>query len=122
MIVDIEAQKPLPTGGIAGDETHIYHRDLARIDEILADDELILIVRRALGRSKKAAPNRGRRRMALNRLLRTMVLKHIKNWSFRQLFEEMQRNLDYRAFTQFFDGKIRNLPFFVPFSLVAHAP
>jgi len=44
--------------------------------------------------------------MALNRSLRTAALKHIKRWSFPDTYKELQRNLDYRAFTQFFDEKI----------------
>ena len=44
--------------------------------------------------------------MALNRSLRTAALKHIKRWSFPDTYKEVQRNLDYRSFTQFFDEKI----------------
>jgi IS5 family transposase len=42
-------------------------------------------------------------------MMRSFALKHIKNWSYRNLFNEMQRNLDYRAFTQFFDDKLRSV-------------
>jgi IS5 family transposase len=47
--------------------------------------------------------------MGINRALRSGVLKHIKNWSLRTLEKEVQRNLDYRAFTQFHDEPLRSM-------------
>lgn len=108
MIVPIRAQKPLPLGGITGDDIHIWDVDLKVIDEILMDDTFIDIMWRAACRARGKAVSRGRVAMALNRVLRAAVLKHFKNWSFRDLFKEMQRNLDYRAFSQVFDNKIPN--------------
>jgi IS5 family transposase len=108
MLIATRAQKPIPLGGTTGDDCHIWDEDLAVIDDILLDDELIDILWRSAN-----APARGRGRMALNHLLRSGVLKHIKNWSFRSLYRELQRNLDYRSFTQFFDQR---LPSFASFS------
>jgi IS5 family transposase len=76
------------------------------IDEILTDDEFIDILWRSFRRVHPTARQTGRRRMALNRSLRTGVLKHIQRWSFPETFKALQRNLDYRAFSQFFDEKI----------------
>jgi len=106
MLVPIQAQKPIPLGGITGDGVHIWDPELKAIDKILADDELIDIVLRSFRRAAPYAKATGRRRMALNRILRTTALRHIKVWSFPTQFKELQRNLDYRAFTQFFDEKI----------------
>jgi hypothetical protein len=64
------------------------------------------ILWQSVRRARPAAKKTGRHRMALNRSLRTAALKHIKRWSFPDTFKEVQRNLDYRAFTQFFDEKI----------------
>ena len=108
MIVPIRAQKPLPMGGVAGDGVHIWNAELARIDEVLCDDELIHILLRSFQRTNRLSNVKGPPRMALNRTLRTFALKHIKDWSFRVLYNELQRNLDYRAFTQFFDEAIRS--------------
>jgi IS5 family transposase len=108
MLIPIRAQKPLPFGGITGDDVHIWEPDLAVIDELLRDDAFIDIVWRAFQRTGQVSSSRGRARMALNRVLRTGALKHLKDRSFRELFCEMQRNLDYRAFTQVFDEKIRS--------------
>jgi IS5 family transposase len=110
MLIANQAQKPLPLGGLTGDGLHIWNAELAIIDELLCDEQFVDILRRAFKRAHpKTRRNKGARRMALNRTLRSMALKHLKNWSFRQLFDELQRNLDYRAFTQFFDDKIRSV-------------
>jgi len=105
MLVPIKAQKPLPLEGRA-DDVHIWDRDLNLIDQILADDEFIDILWRSFRRIAPTARHTGRQRTALNRSFRTAALKHIKRWSFPTTFKELQRNLDYRAFTQFFDEKI----------------
>lgn len=106
MLVFIKAQKPLPIGGVAGDDVHIWDADLNILDDILRDDRFIDILSRSFRRNSLGSTRRGRCAMALNRVLRTGVLKHIKNWSFRDTFEELMRNLDARAFSQFFEEKI----------------
>ncbi len=106
MLVSIRAQKPLPLGGLTGDGVHIWEVDLKVIDHLLADDEFIDILWQSFHRTHPKARKTGRNRMALNRSLRTAALKHIKRWSFPDTYKELQRNLDYRAFTQFFDEQI----------------
>lgn len=112
MIVTCDAQKPLPFGGLLGDELHIYDKDLAYIDEILRDPVLYETLRETIIRISPNNAFKGPKRTAVNRVLRLFVLKHIKNWSYRQLHTELQRNLDYRAFTQFFDNEIPNFSTF----------
>jgi IS5 family transposase len=106
MLVSVRSQKPLPLGGITGDGVHIWDADLKVIDHLLADDEFVDILWHSFHRTHPRVRKTGRHRMALNRSLRTAALKHIKRWSFPDTFKELQRNLDYRAFTQFFDDKI----------------
>lgn len=106
MLVARSAQKPLPLGGVAGDGVHIWDATLKVVDEILLDDGFGEILFGALRRLSPRATT-GRRRIAVNQLLRTGALKHIKNWSMRSLSTEVQRNLDYRAFTQVFDQNPR---------------
>jgi IS5 family transposase len=106
MLISVRAQKPLPLGGLTGNGVHIWEADLKVIDHLLADDECIDILWQSFHRTHAKARKTGRHRMALNRSLRTAVLKHIKCWSFPDTYKELQRNLDYRAFTQFFDERI----------------
>lgn len=109
MLIPVKAQKPIPLGGITGDDVHIWDADLRDADEILNDDEFIDILWRSFCRASPRSSSRGAPRMALNRVLRTGALKHIRNWSLRGLGREIQRNLDYRAFTQIFDEKPRSV-------------
>ncbi len=48
----------------------------------------------------------GRCTIAPDRLLRCVVLKHLKGWSFRGLEEELRANLLYRRFTRFYEDPI----------------
>ena len=48
----------------------------------------------------------GRSTIAPDRLLRCVVLKHLKGWSFRGLEEELRANLLYRRFTRFYEDPI----------------
>lgn len=106
MLVPKKSQKPLPVGGVAGDEIHIWDADLSIIDEILADDRFIDIVMQSVIRNTIGSTRLGRHSMALNRMLRSGVFKHIKNLSFRVLYSQLMRNLDARSFSQFFDDAI----------------
>jgi IS5 family transposase len=109
MLVLLDAQKAFPFCATPNDDCHIWDQELASVDEILLDEEFIHILHRAFLRGSPSPSAKGPPRMALNRLLRSGVLKHIKQWSFRDLFKETQRNLDYRAFTQFFEQKTRSV-------------
>lgn len=108
MLININSQKSLPIAGIAGDDIHILDPDLNIIDDILSDDRFIDIMRQSFIRNSFCSTRLGRQGMALNRVLRTGVLKHIKNYSFRVLHRELMRNLDAKAFSQFFDDEIRS--------------
>ena len=71
------------------------------VDTLLADPELVTLVRTCLaGRRPKSTRTR-RTGMAPDRVLRCCVLKHLKGWSFRELERELRSNLIYRQFTRF---------------------
>jgi IS5 family transposase len=112
MLVGSRAQQPDSWGRMLQEDIYIWDPDLDVISDLLEDDEFALSVWRSFCRSMlcKQSARRGRPAMALNRVLRTGVLKHLKNWSFRGLFNEVQRNLDYLAFIQVFDKTTRAMP------------
>lgn len=109
MLVSSKAQKPIPLGGITGDDVHIWDPDLRDVDEILTDDSFIDILWSSFLRVSECSPSRGAPRMALNRILRMGALKHIRNLSLRALARDAPRNLDFRAFTQFFEEKVKSV-------------
>ena len=71
------------------------------IDELLDDDELIEQVRQVLACRFTRSTQTGRPGIAPDRLLRCCVLKHLKDWSYRELERELRSNLVYRRFTRF---------------------
>jgi IS5 family transposase len=79
---------------------------LSEIDLLLDDPALMAICSRALAARRQRSINFGRSTIAPDRLLRCVVLKHLKGWSFRGLEEELRANLLYRRFTRFYEDPI----------------
>src|SRR5215212_9711765 len=81
---------------------------LEPLDALLEDEELIELVREALGRRRPQSRTRGRCGIAPDRLLRCCVLKQLKGWSLRELEREVRGSLVYRRFTRFDQDPIPN--------------
>src|ERR1700687_5869738 len=73
---------------------------------ILADDELVTTVYEALARRHPKSRTRGRRGAPAEMVLRLLVLKHVRNWSYGTLEREVRGNLVYRAFTRIGGGPV----------------
>jgi len=86
---------------------------LDEIDALLQDGELLELASEKLGGRCLRSKDFGRPGIAPDRLLRCVVLKHLKRWSFRQLEYELRHSLLYRRFTRFFEDPI---PDFTSFS------
>ena len=92
-----------------GREASLIKDDLLEpIDALLDDEEIIDFVREALGRRRPQSRTRGRCGIAPDRLLRCCVLKHVKQWSLRELEREVRGSLVYRRFTRFDQDPIPN--------------
>jgi IS5 family transposase len=85
------------------------------VETLLADPELVGLVRKCLAGRRPASARTGRTGMAPDRVLRCCMLKHLKGWSFRELECELRSNLIYRRFTHF-DAEVT--PDFSTFSRV----
>src|SRR6266849_2196483 len=85
------------------------------VDTLLADPDLVGLVRKCLAGRRPASARTGRTGIAPDRVLRFCVLKHRKGWSFRDLERELRSNLIYRQFTRF-DAEVT--PDFSTFSRV----
>jgi transposase, IS5 family len=79
---------------------------MRRADQILEDEKLIQIVYDALLRRHPKSRTRGRLGTPAEIVLRMLLLKHIRNWSFRVLEREVRSNLLYREFTRVCAGKV----------------
>jgi IS5 family transposase len=76
---------------------------LDQIDLLLQDEELLALCSEKLGGRSLRSKDFGRPGIAPDRLLRCVVLKHLKSWSFRELEYELRHSLLYRRFTRFFE-------------------
>ncbi len=79
---------------------------LEPIDALLDDPSLVDLVREAQASRSPRSRTMGRRAIAPDRLLRCCALKHVKDWSFRQLERELRGSLVYRHFTRFDEAPI----------------
>src|SRR5436309_9463322 len=73
---------------------------LEPMDSLLDHPELVDLVRQRLATRRPRSARTGRPSIAPDRLLRCLVLKHLKGYSFRQLERELRANLVYRRFTR----------------------
>ena len=90
-----------------GKQASLIKDDLLEpIDILLDDPELVELVHQSLAQRYPLSNRTGRNGFAPDRLLRSCVLKHIKEWSFRELEREVRTNLLYRRFTRFDDDPI----------------
>jgi IS5 family transposase len=69
-------------------------------DEILEDEQLLDLIYEQLGRRYPRSRKRGRNATPAEVVLRLMVLKHVRNWSYEVLEREVKANLVYRMFTR----------------------
>jgi IS5 family transposase len=73
---------------------------MRQIDQLLADRELLRIVYEALAQRWPKSRTRGRPGTPAEVVLRLLLLKHIRNWSYQVLEREVRANLVYRQFTR----------------------
>jgi IS5 family transposase len=79
---------------------------MREVDQILEDGELLTAVYEALVRRHPKSRTRGRLGAPAEIVIRMLVLKHIRNWSFDVLEREVRPNLLYREFTRVAAGKV----------------
>jgi IS5 family transposase len=75
-------------------------------DALLDDDQLVSAVYEALGKRHPKSRTRGRRGAPAELVLRLLVLKHLRNWSYATLEREVRTNLVYRDFTRVGGGPV----------------
>ncbi len=68
------------------------------VDEVLEDDELLDTVYDAQGKRHTQSRTRGRHQTPAEVVLRMLILKHVRNWSYETLEREVRANVVYRTF------------------------
>jgi transposase, IS5 family len=79
---------------------------MRRADDVLNDETLVERVLEAQGRRWKKSRTRGRRQTPAEVVLRLLVLKHIRDWSYQTLEREVRANLVYRSFARIGSEKV----------------
>ncbi len=70
------------------------------VDGLLEDEQLLETIYEAQGERYPQSRRRGREQTPAEVVLRLLLLKHIRNWSYDVLEREVRANLVYRAFTR----------------------
>jgi len=79
---------------------------LAKMDELLADERLLLRISLDLVRSAPQALETGRRATPVEVTLRLAVLRRLHGWSYRQVEEEVKGSLKWRGFCRIYDHAV----------------
>src|SRR5882724_3683238 len=75
-------------------------------DEALNDDQLLQTIQKELSKRHKKSTTRGRPGTTAEVILRMLLLKHMRDWSFEATTREVRANLVYREFTGIGGGKV----------------
>ena len=100
MIEMRRAQRSFGDGLIAAEVGDLREDWMAHADGVLADEALVAAVYEALGKRHPKSRSRGRQGTPAEVVLRLLILKHIRNWSYGVLEREVRANLVYRDFTR----------------------
>src|SRR6516225_1929208 len=73
---------------------------MVHADAVLADDAIVSAAYEALAKRHRLSRSRGRRGFCAEVVVRLLVLKHARNWSYAVLEREVRANLIYRKFTR----------------------
>jgi IS5 family transposase len=94
------AQRTLWEGVVDVDVRSLWEPWMTEADQLLEDEELIEAVFQAQGQRHAKSATRGRAQTPAETVLRLLLLKHVRNWSFDTLEREVSLNLAYREFAR----------------------
>ncbi len=106
MIEARRRQRTFGEGLINEEVADLWEPWMRHADEVLNDEKLIETVYLALTRRAPRSKNFGRPGTPAEMVLRLMVLKHARDWSYDILEREVRANLVYREFTRVGAGKV----------------
>lgn len=106
MIATRRPQMSFADGFISEMVSDLWEPWMRHADHALEDEALLLIIQQAFAKRCKKSRTRGRPGTTAEILLRMMLLKHFRDWSFEDLTREVRANLVYREFTRIGGGKV----------------
>lgn len=106
MIEVRRAQLSFAEGLIAEEVSDLWDDWMRPADQVLDDEQLLTTVYEALAKRRPKSRTRGRLGTPAEVVLRLLLLKHIRNWSYEVVEREVRANLVYRSFTRVGGGKV----------------
>jgi IS5 family transposase len=100
MIEMRRAQLSFGDGLIAEEVSDLREDWMKHADQVLADEQIVAAVYEALAHRHPKSRSRGRLGAPAEMVLRLLILKHVRNWSYDVLEREVRANLVYRDFTR----------------------
>src|SRR5262250_1743873 len=100
------AQRSFGDGLIAEEVEDLREAWMEHADRLLDDEAIVAAIYEALSRRHPKSRGRGRRGTPAEMVLRLLILKHVRNWSYEVLEREVRANLVYRDFTCVGGGKV----------------
>src|SRR6202163_1068403 len=105
MIETRRAERSFGDGLIADEVRNLAEDWMKHADRLLEDEQIVATVYAALAKRHPKSRTRGRPGTPAGVVLRLLVLKHVRNWSYGVLEREVRANLVYRDFTRVGAGK-----------------
>lgn len=106
MIEPKRLQRSFGDGLIAEEIEDLRETWMRHVDVVLQDEMLLSAVHQALSNRYPNSRRYGRPGYPAEVVLRLLILKHIRNWSYAVLEREVRANLVYRDFTRVGAGKM----------------
>jgi IS5 family transposase len=106
MIAARRLQRSFADGLIAEEVADLWEPWMREADQVLEDDALLSLIQQELARRFKKSKTRGRPGTPAEVVLRMLLLKHMRDFSFLELSREVRANLVYRQFTRVGGGKV----------------
>jgi IS5 family transposase len=100
MIEMRRAQLSFGDGLIAEEVSDLREAWMRHADAVLSDEQIVEAVYEALAKRHPKSRSRGRHGAPAETVLRLLLLKHVRNWSYVALEREVRANLVYRDFTR----------------------
>jgi IS5 family transposase len=99
-------QRSFADGFITGEVDDLWEPWMRHADQALEDDALLALIQNELAKRCKKSKTRGRPATPVDVILRMMLLKHVRDWSYEVLSREVRANLVYREFTRIGGEKV----------------
>jgi IS5 family transposase len=99
-------QQSFGDGLIREEISDLWEPWMRHADTVLDNDRLVEIIQAALVKRCKKSRTRGRPGTPADVILRLLILKHIRDWSFQETAREVRANLVYREFTRIGAGTV----------------